>query len=206
MNFSSCRSGELLTPKRPLDSALGSANGTPNEENILSGRPRRCAGSFGKSHSRPRYATRPSTSHNAEYKNAQEKLDQQQETVQRQREQLEEMDLMDGEVERALEPMISFRVQLREEIETYEQMRRGDLSALHDLRSIGRWLIGARIAKGWSLSRLADELDVSVQQVSRDEQNEYDGITTRRAPPRNRHWTDRRPRPLTAPTATILYR
>ena len=117
----------------------------------------------------------------AEYKNAQEKLDQEQDTLQRQREQLEEMDLSEEEVERALEPLISFRDQLREEIETYEQMRRGDLSALHDLRSIGRWLIGARIAKGWPLSRLADELDVSVQQVSRDEQNEYEGITTRRA-------------------------
>jgi ribosome-binding protein aMBF1 (putative translation factor) len=117
----------------------------------------------------------------AEYKNAQEKLDQEQETLQRQREQLEEMDLSEEEVERALEPMISFRDQLREEIETYEQMRRGDLSALNDLRSIGRWLIGARVAKGWSLSQLADKLDVSVQQVSRDEQNEYEGITTRRA-------------------------
>jgi ribosome-binding protein aMBF1 (putative translation factor) len=117
----------------------------------------------------------------AEYKKAQEKLDQEQKTLQRQREQLEEMDLSEEEVERALEPMVSFRDQLREEIETYEQMRRGDLSALHDLRSIGRWLIGARIAKGWSLSQLADELDVSVQQVSRDEQNEYEGITTRRA-------------------------
>lgn len=117
----------------------------------------------------------------AEYKNAQEKLDQEQETLQRQREQLEEMDLSEEEVEQALEPMISFRDQLREEIETYEQMRRGDLSALHDLRSIGRWLIGARIAKGWSLSELAEKLDVSVQQVSRDEQNEYKGITARRA-------------------------
>jgi ribosome-binding protein aMBF1 (putative translation factor) len=117
----------------------------------------------------------------AEYKKAQEKLDQERETLRRQREQLEEMDLSEEEVERALEPMVSFRDQLREEIETYEQMRRGDLSALHDLRSIGRWLIGARIAKGWSLSELADELDVSVQQVSRDEQNEYEGITTRRA-------------------------
>ena len=117
----------------------------------------------------------------AEYKNAQEKLDQQQDMLQRQREQLEEMDLSAEEVERALEPMISFRDQLREEIETYEQMRRGDLSALHNLRSIGQWLIGVRIAKGWSLSRLDDELDVSVQQVSRDEQNEYDGTTTRRA-------------------------
>jgi ribosome-binding protein aMBF1 (putative translation factor) len=117
----------------------------------------------------------------AEYEKAQEKLDQEQETLQRQREQLEEMDLSEEEVERALEPMVSFRDQLREEIETYEQMRRGDLSALHDLRSIGRWLIGARIAKGWSLSQLADELSVSVQQVSRDEQNEYKGITTHRA-------------------------
>jgi transcriptional regulator with XRE-family HTH domain len=60
-------------------------------------------------------------------------------------------------------------------------MRRGDLSALHDLRSIGRWLIGARIARGWSLSDLADALDVSVQQVSRDENNEYQGISTERA-------------------------
>lgn len=117
----------------------------------------------------------------AEYKNAQEKLDQEQETLQRQREQLEEMDLSDEEVERALEPMISFRDQLREEMETYERMRRGDLSTLHNLNSIGRWLIGARIAKGWSLSKLADELGVSVQQVSRDEQNEYHGITTKRA-------------------------
>ncbi len=117
----------------------------------------------------------------AEYKNAQEKLDQEQDTLKRQREQLEEMDLSEEEVERALEPMISFRDGLREEMETYERMRRGDLSALHNLNSIGRWLIGARIAKGWSLSKLADKLDVSVQQVSRDEQNEYHGITAKRA-------------------------
>ena len=117
----------------------------------------------------------------AEYRKAQDKLDQEQETLQRQREQLEEMDLADEEVERALEPMVSFRDQLREEIETYERMRRGELPERHDLRSIGQWLIGARIARDWSLSKLADELDVSVQQVSRDEQNEYKGITTRRA-------------------------
>jgi hypothetical protein len=59
----------------------------------------------------------------AGYKSAQEKLDQEQETLQRQREQLKVMDLSEQEVERALEPMISFRDQLREEIVTYEQMR-----------------------------------------------------------------------------------
>jgi len=116
-----------------------------------------------------------------EYRNAQERLEQERETLQRQREQLEEMDFSEEGVERALGPLISFRDQLLEEIETYERMRRGDLSALHDLRTIGRWLIGARIAKGWSLSDLADALDVSVQQVSRDENNEYQGISTERA-------------------------
>jgi ribosome-binding protein aMBF1 (putative translation factor) len=116
-----------------------------------------------------------------EYKNAQERLARERETLQRQREQLEEMDLSEAAVERGLGPLISFRDQLLEEIETYERMRRGDLSALHDLRTIGRWLIGARIAKGWSLSDLADALDVSVQQVSRDENNEYQGISTQRA-------------------------
>jgi len=116
-----------------------------------------------------------------EYRNAQERLEQERETLHRQREQLEEMDLLEEEVKRALGPLISFQDQLREEIETYERIRRGDLSALHDLRSIGRWLIGARIAKGWSLSDLADALDVSVQQVSRDENNEYQGISTERA-------------------------
>jgi transcriptional regulator with XRE-family HTH domain len=35
--------------------------------------------------------------------------------------------------------------------------------------------------KGWSLSELADALGVSVQQVPRDENNEYQGISTERA-------------------------
>lgn len=117
----------------------------------------------------------------AEYRKAQERLKQDEKTIQMQREQLEEMDLSGQEVERALEPMISFRDQLREEVETYERMQRGDLEVLHNLTSIGRWLIGARIAKGWSMSDLADALDVSVQQVSRDENNEYRSITTERA-------------------------
>ena len=117
----------------------------------------------------------------AEYRRAQERLEQEAETIQRQRQQLEDMDLSDEEVERALAPMISFRDQLREEVDMYERMRRGDLDALHNLTSIGRWLIGARIAKGWSISELADALGVSVQQISRDENNEYRGVTAERA-------------------------
>ncbi|TQE96694.1 MAG: helix-turn-helix transcriptional regulator [Spiribacter salinus] len=117
----------------------------------------------------------------AEYRKAQERLKQDAETIQMQREHLKELNFSGKEVERALGPMISFRDQLREEVETYERMRRGDLEALHNLTSIGRWLIGARIAKDWSMSDLADALGVSVQQVSRDENNEYRGVTAERA-------------------------
>jgi ribosome-binding protein aMBF1 (putative translation factor) len=117
----------------------------------------------------------------AEYQRALDRLDQETETLQAQREQLEEMDLSEKEIDHALGPMISFREQLREEADTYERMRRGDLGALHDLTSIGRWLIGARIARGWTVTELAERLGVSTQQISRDERNEYRGVSTERA-------------------------
>ena len=47
--------------------------------------------------------------------------------------------------------------------------------------SIGQLLIAARIANGMSQRELADRLGVSETQVSRDERNEYHGITVERA-------------------------
>lgn len=52
----------------------------------------------------------------AEYRTTQERLEQDAKTIQMQREQLEEMELSDEEVERALE--ISFRDPLRDHVET----------------------------------------------------------------------------------------
>ena len=75
-----------------------------------------------------------------------ERLGQEAETIQQQRAQLESMDLAGEEVQRAMEPMRSFRDQLEEEIATYEQMRRGSTEALHSLTSIGRWLIETLIS------------------------------------------------------------
>lgn len=118
---------------------------------------------------------------NAEYERALDRLRQDAETIEGQRDQLEEMDLSEEEVERALQPMVSFREQLKEEVEVYERMKRGNMDVLHNLTSIGRWLIGARIARGWSISEMAERLGVSPQQVSRDENNEYCNISTERA-------------------------
>ena len=52
-----------------------------------------------------------------EYQRALERLEKEAETIRRQRELLEGMDLSNEEVDRALAPMISFRDQLREEID-----------------------------------------------------------------------------------------
>jgi len=116
-----------------------------------------------------------------EYQKALERLEQDVSVLDQQREKLEELGLEGEELARALQPMQSFHEQLREEVEIYERMKRGDLGALHNLTSIGRWLIGIRIAKGLTQQELADRLGVAPSQVSRDETNDYHGISVERA-------------------------
>jgi DNA-binding XRE family transcriptional regulator len=116
-----------------------------------------------------------------EYQKALERLDKDQTVMAEQRNQLEALNLGPDEVVRALQPLESFHAQLREEVEVYERMRRGDLGALRNLTSIGRWLIGVRIAKGLTQHELADRLGVAPSQISRDESNEYHGISVERA-------------------------
>jgi DNA-binding XRE family transcriptional regulator len=114
-----------------------------------------------------------------------------QEATRRQREELERLEqhrarLVDAglnaqEVERALDPLRSFHLQLAEEIESYERLRRGDLGELVNLHGLGRTLIALRIARGLTQRELAEKLGVHESQVSRDERNEYHGITVERA-------------------------
>lgn len=116
-----------------------------------------------------------------EYQKALERLENDQAVMADQRKQLEALELGPDEVTRALQPVESFHEQLREEVEVYERMKRGDLGALRNLTSIGRWLIGVRIAKGLTQQELADRLGVAPSQISRDESNEYHGISVERA-------------------------
>jgi DNA-directed RNA polymerase specialized sigma subunit len=118
---------------------------------------------------------------NAEYEDAQRRLDQDRRVMSEQRAKLEELRLTPAEVERALEPSLSFHEQLREEVEAYEKMRRGDITPIENLMEIGRVLVGLRIAQGITQRELADRLRVSETQVSRDERNDYHGITVERA-------------------------
>ena len=61
------------------------------------------------------------------------------------------------------------------------RLKGGEFDELENLRGLGHLLIALRIAQGISQRELARRLDVHESQVSRDERNEYFGITLERA-------------------------
>ena len=117
----------------------------------------------------------------AEYRRALDRLREEAGTLRAQRDHLAGLGLTPEEVDRAMQPMISFHAQLEEEVDAYTRMRRGDLGPLRSLTAIGRWLVGARIARGLTQQELAGRLGVDLSQVQRDERDEYSGVTVDRA-------------------------
>jgi DNA-binding XRE family transcriptional regulator len=95
--------------------------------------------------------------------------------------ELKGMDLSKEEIKRAMDPIRSFHNQLREEVESYERLKRGEFDEFVNFQGIGRLLIAVRIAQGISQRELAQRLGVHESQVSRDERNDYHGITVERA-------------------------
>ena len=85
------------------------------------------------------------------------------------------------EVTRLLEPLRTFHAQLVEEIEYYQRLKQGRFDAFENLRGLGQLLIGLRIHLGMTQRQLAELLGVNETMVSRDERNEYHGITVQRA-------------------------
>jgi hypothetical protein len=85
------------------------------------------------------------------------------------------------QIEALLEPAIAFHAQLDDEIAWYEDVRRRKISPVKTLTHLGRALVAARLAQGITQKQLAERLGVSEAMVSRDERNEYHGITLERA-------------------------
>jgi ribosome-binding protein aMBF1 (putative translation factor) len=117
----------------------------------------------------------------AEYKEAVKRVNEEKRRLDEQRKRLEEMGLGPQEIKRAIDPIRSFHLQLEEEVASYERLKRGEFDELRNLRGLGHLLISLRIARGMSQRELAAKLEVSESQVSRDERNEYHGITLERA-------------------------
>lgn len=116
-----------------------------------------------------------------EYREAAARLKEERERLQAHRCALREAGLSDEEIKRVCDPMESFHLQLKEEVESYERLSRGEFGEFQNLRGIGQLLVGLRIAQGLSQRELAARLGVHESQVSRDERNEYYNITLERA-------------------------
>jgi ribosome-binding protein aMBF1 (putative translation factor) len=117
----------------------------------------------------------------AEYQEASKRLAEELKRLDEHRSRLKEMGLKGSEIKRVIDPLESFHLQLREEVEAYERLKRGEFEDLENLRGLGQVLITSRIAQGLSQRGLARRLGVHESQVSRDERNEYFGITLERA-------------------------
>ena len=82
-----------------------------------------------------------------------------------------------AQVAKLREPLESFHLQLAEEVESYERLKRGQFDEFENLQGLGQVLIGLRIARGMTQRELARRMDADETAVSRDERNEYHGIT-----------------------------
>lgn len=116
-----------------------------------------------------------------EYQEAVRRIEEEKKRLVEHEARLESMGLGKEERKRALDPLRSFHLQLAEEVESYERLKRGDFGALVNFRGLGNLLIALRIVRGLTQRELAERLGVHESQVSRDERNEYHGITVERA-------------------------
>jgi ribosome-binding protein aMBF1 (putative translation factor) len=99
----------------------------------------------------------------------------------RQESELKAMGLKAAQLKRAMDPVRSFHQRLIEEVRSYDRLRRGRFDDAPNLRELGPLLVSLRIARGLTQRQLAKRLKVHETLVSRDERNEYHGITLDRA-------------------------
>jgi len=84
--------------------------------------------------------------------------------------------------ELAVQPLKVLVAELEFDLALYERLRQAGVSAVpsYSAEESGKELIALRIARGWTQRKLAEELGVSEAQVSRDERNDYQGISQER--------------------------
>ncbi|MBX3435021.1 MAG: helix-turn-helix domain-containing protein [Pirellulales bacterium] len=119
-----------------------------------------------------------------EYKDSLLKLEEYRTRRHEQMAALAKANLSEEQLQRVFEPEDAFYEQLESEVASYDRLRRQEpeeLVSYSYFDDFGRLLIALRIYSGLSQSDLARELGIDPSQVSRDEKNEYGGITLQRA-------------------------
>lgn len=117
----------------------------------------------------------------AAYNIALQQLQRDREAIAKRERRLKEQGHSKDQIARAMAPQYTLYEQLKDEVQWYEMARRGDVQVATNFQSVGRLLIALRIASGMSQRELAEALGVDESQISRDEKNEYHGITVTRA-------------------------
>ncbi|MBL6991829.1 MAG: helix-turn-helix transcriptional regulator [Bacteriovoracaceae bacterium] len=112
-----------------------------------------------------------------EYVETTKRLDAQFKAIEQHKLKMKKAGLTRKQMHLALDPLSSFAHQLKEELEEYEQLKRGHFKDLKNLNGIGRMLVSLRIFKGMKQKDLAKKLGVKESQISRDENNEYHGAS-----------------------------
>ena len=112
-----------------------------------------------------------------EYLEAKKRLEQEYKTMDEHEIKMKSAGLNSEQIKLAIDPLKSFSIQPREEVEEYERLKRGQFDVVVNLNGLGRTLIALRIYKGMSQKDLAEKLGVLEPQISRDERNEYHGAS-----------------------------
>jgi DNA-binding XRE family transcriptional regulator len=116
-----------------------------------------------------------------EYEQTQQLLEQWRASGEKLRASIEAAGLSPDHVELAMQPHLAMQDQFEGQLAWYDNARNGTIRPLPDLKAIGLSLIALRIAKGLTQRQLAERLGVNEAQVSRDEKNEYHGVSVERA-------------------------
>jgi plasmid maintenance system antidote protein VapI len=116
-----------------------------------------------------------------EYQLAKKQLSKVDELLQAQREKFKAEGFSRAEIDNLIAPSLSFAKQSQEEVDFYEQLLKGEIPPASAFSSAGQLLVALRIAKGITQRDLANRLGVSEAIVSRDERNEYHGVTMEKA-------------------------
>ncbi|MEO7993536.1 MAG: helix-turn-helix transcriptional regulator, partial [bacterium] len=116
-----------------------------------------------------------------EYRNTVSLIDQLTADLKNQKTDLSRQGLSEEDLLAAIGPEHAFLSDLKHDAKLYERLQGKGISAVPQDWPIGLQLIAIRIAQHLSQRELAKRLGVDESQVSRDERNDYHGITVERA-------------------------
>jgi len=113
-----------------------------------------------------------------ELEGAKKQLSKLNELYETQMTELQGKGLSKKQAEESLSSSFTYAKQCQEEIDLYERLKKGELPPEDHFSSLGRYFVAARIARKMTQRQLAERLNVKESAVSRDERNEYHGMST----------------------------